>query len=170
MNQSPILFREVQRWRDVWWVMLLVFGLAALQWWIVLSQVVGGVPVGNNPASDGMAFLFALIFGLGLPLFFVWLHMVVEVWPDAVVVRYRPFVNRRVPIGQIRHVEPRVYGPLREYGGWGIRGWGGRVAYNVSGNTGVELTLVDGRRVLLGTQRAAELAEAIYIAHSGIKK
>ena len=170
MNQSPILFREVQRWRDVWWVMLLVFALAALPWSIFLVQVVGGEPVGNNPASNGVALIIALIFGGGFPLFFLWLQMVVEVWPEAVVVYYRPFVNRAIPLAQIVHVEPRVYGPLREFGGWGVRGWGGRVAYNVSGNTGVELTLADGRRVMLGSQRSAELAQAIYIAHSGMKK
>jgi hypothetical protein len=169
MNQSSILFREVQRFRDVWWVMLLVFALAALQWGIVITQLTSG-PVGNNPVGNGTALIFALIFGLALPLFFVWLHMVVEVWPEGVLIRYRPFVNRRIPIEQIVYVEPRVYGALREYGGWGIRGFGGRVAYNVSGNAGVELTLADGRRVLIGSQRPAELAEAIYISHSGLRK
>ncbi len=48
----PLLFREVQRFRDVWWVMALVFGVAALQWYIFLGQIVGGAPVGNNPASS----------------------------------------------------------------------------------------------------------------------
>jgi hypothetical protein len=35
------------------------------------------------------------------------------------------------------------------------------MAYNVSGNQGVDLTLRDGRRVMLGSQRADELAAAI---------
>ena len=95
--------------------------------------------------------------------------MIVEVMPGVVVVRYRPFVNRRIPIGQIARVEPRVYRPLGEFGGWGIRGWGGRVAYNVSGDTGVELTLADGRQILIGTQRAADLAGAIYKVWSNPK-
>lgn len=156
------LFREVQRWRDVWWVMALVFGLAALQWWIFFTQIVRGVPVGNNPGSDLLVVLIWLIFGVGFPAFFLWLHMVVEVVSEAVIVRYRPFVNRRIAINQIMRVEPRVYRPLGEFGGWGIRGWNGRVAYNVSGETGVEITLSDGRLVLIGTQKAAELAGAIY--------
>ena len=163
------LFREVQRWRDVWWVMVLVFGLAALQWWVFFMQIIRGIPVGNNPGSDLLVFLTWLIFGVGFPLFFLWLHMVVEVIPGVVIVRYRPFVNRRIPIGQIARVEPRVYRPLGEFGGWGIRGWGGRVAYNVSGDTGVELTLADGRQILIGTQRAADLAGAIYKVWSNPK-
>ena len=117
------VFREVQRWRDVWWVMVLVFGLSALQWWVFFSQIVRGVPVGNKPGSDLLVVLIWLIFGVGVPVFFLWLHMVVEVVPEAVIVRYRPFVNRRIAINQITRVEPRVYRPLGEFGGWGIRGW-----------------------------------------------
>ena len=53
--------------------------------------------------------------------------------------------------------------PILEYGGWGIRyspfgkGW----AYNVRGNQGVQLELANGQRILVGSQRADELARAI---------
>ena len=52
-------------------------------------------------------------------------------------------------------------------GGWGFR-WGssGR-AYNLRGNRGVQLTLADGGRLLLGSQRADELAAAIEEAATG---
>ena len=156
------LFREVQRWRDVWWVMVLVFGLAALPWWIFFMQIVRGVPVGNNPGSDLLVVLIWIIFGIGFPAFFLWLHMVVEIVPEAVIVRYWPFINRRIAINQIMRVEARIYRPLADFGGWGIRGWNGRVAYNGDGETSVEITLRDGRLVLIGTQKAAELASAIY--------
>lgn len=167
MKQSPVLFREVQRWRDVWWVMLFVLGLAAMQWWGFIIQVVGGVPWGNKPAPDGMLLVLWLFFGIGFPLFFMWLHLLVEVHPGAITVRYRPFIKRVIPLSEIAHVEARVYRPLAEFGGWGVRGWGKRVAYNVSGNTGVELTLVDGRRIMLGSRHPAELAGAIFKAMPG---
>ncbi len=172
MNANPtytnILVREVQRFRDVWWVMLLVFALAGLQWWIFIVQIIGGIPVGNNPGPDLLIFLVWLIFGVGFPAFFLWLHMTVEVSAEGVAIRLRPFANRTIPIGEISRVEPKIYRPVREFGGWGVRaGLGGRVAYNVSGDSGVELTLADGRRVLIGTRRAAELAGAIYKALGG---
>jgi hypothetical protein len=51
---------------------------------------------------------------------------------------------------------------LREYGGWGIKGWSRRrTAYSVSGNRGVELELSDGRHVLIGSNRADELAAVV---------
>jgi hypothetical protein len=167
MTSPTVLYREVQRWRDVWWVIALVFGLAAIQWWIFFMQLIRGIPVGNNPGSDVTVLMVWLIFGVGFPLFFLWLHMVVEVRLDAVIVRYRPFVDRRILMREIIRVEPRVYRPLGEFGGWGIRGLGSRMAYNVSGNTGVELTLVDGSRIMIGSQRAADLAGAIYKVWGG---
>lgn len=161
----PVLFREVQRFRDLWWVMTLVFGVAALQWWIFLMQIVGRAPVGNNPAPDAFVMLFWLLFGVGLPWLFLVLRLEVEVYPDAVAVRFVPLFVRLIPQRDIVVVEVVTYRPIADFGGWGIRGWGGRVAYNVRGNQGVELTLSDGRHVLLGTQRAEELATAIASTH-----
>jgi hypothetical protein len=59
--------------------------------------------------------------------------------------------------------EARTYRPILEYGGWGIRysPFGQGCAYNVSGNRGVQLELADGQRILIGSQRAEELARAI---------
>lgn len=158
---KPVLFREVQRFRHVPWVMALVFGLAAVPWWGFWQQIVRGVPFGNNPGPDLLVILIWLAFGIGLPLFFWQLKLVVEVTPDAVVIRYAPFVNRIIPRATIAHAGTRRYRPLREFGGWGVRGWGGRIAYNVSGNEGAELTLTDGRVVLIGSRQAAALIQAI---------
>jgi len=155
------LFREEQRFRDVWWIMLLVFGLAALQWAIAIQQLILGQVVGNNPAPDGILLLFWLIFGVGLPLLFWRLRLVVSVYADKVDIRFAPFVHRVIPKPEIARARPLDYDPLRDFGGWGIRGWGGRVAYNVRGSRGVELTLTDGRVVILGSQSPEALAQAI---------
>jgi hypothetical protein len=72
-----------------------------------------------------------------------------------------PFANRTIAPAQIARWEARTYRPIRDYGGWGVRfGPRGR-AYNVSGNRGVEITLANGKRVLVGSQRADDLAAAI---------
>ena len=161
----PLLFREVQRFRDVWWVMALVFGVAALQWYIFLGQIVVGAPVGNNPASDGVVLFVWLLAGVGLPVLFLLLRLEVEVSPNAVTIRFAPLFIRVIDQREIAGAEPVTYRPLGEFGGWGVRGWGARVAYNVRGNQGVELTLTDGRRVLIGTRRATDLAAAIAAIH-----
>lgn len=157
---NVIIFREEQRFRQ-WWIWLLVYGIAALQWWGFVQQIVLGKPWGNNPGPDWMVWLFWALFGIGLPVFFHVLKLTIEVTPEQIVVGYRPLTKRIIPLAQVDRVEARTYRPLREYGGYGLRGTGRHRAYNVSGNQGVELTLSDGRRVMLGSQRAAELALAI---------
>jgi hypothetical protein len=72
-----------------------------------------------------------------------------------------PFYRRRIATADIVSSEAVTYSPLAEYGGWGIK-WGrGGAALNARGNRGVRLTLRDGRRVLVGSQRPEELAEAL---------
>ena len=156
-------FYEEQRMRQ-WWLLLLIGGIAALQWWGFVQQILLGRPWGNKPASDWMMVLSWLLIGIGLPLLFLYVCLIVTVTDEAVHIRYRPFMKRTIRLVDIAQADALTYSPLRDYGGWGLRGWGARKAYNVSGNRGVELTLRDGSSVLIGSQRADELARAIVSA------
>jgi hypothetical protein len=163
---SPVLFREEQQFRQ-WWLWLILWGVAAVSWWGFYEQIVRGRPWGSNPGPDWVIWLTWLLAGCGLPLLFWRLKLVVEVQPREVLIDLQPLVRRAIPLAEIERVEKRAYRPLRDYGGWGIKGWSLRsIAYNVSGNQGVELTLGDGRRVMLGSARAAALAGAIESARS----
>ena len=72
-----------------------------------------------------------------------------------------PLYQRSIPRADIASFEAVTYSPLADYGGWGIK-WGrGGLALNARGNRGVQLTLRNGRRVLVGSQRPEELAEAL---------
>ena len=55
----------------------------------------------------------------------------------------------------------RKYSALGEFGGWGIRFRRGGIAYNVDGNKGLELTLQDNRKIMIGTQHPDELKSAL---------
>ncbi|MFN2202162.1 MAG: DUF6141 family protein [Caldilineaceae bacterium] len=162
MNEiPPVRFREEQRFRGPWLWLIIAF-VAGLQWWGFYRQIVLGKPWGNNPAPDWMMVLLWLAFGIGLPLLFFLFELVVTVNASAVEIRFSPVVRRTIPLTEIAKVEARTYAPLKEYGGWGIRvGLSGKRAYNISGNEGVELTLTDGRKVLIGSKRSKELAQII---------
>ncbi len=167
MKQTTVSrYREEQRFRQ-WWIWLLIGFLAALQWWGFVQQILLGQPWGDRPAPDWMMILFWLAFGIGMPVFFLYLRLTVMVTDGTIDIHFRPLTRRRIPVADVAHVEARTYSPLREYGGWGIRGLGSNRAYNVSGDQGVELTLFDGHKVLIGSQRAEELAQAIAAAQSG---
>jgi hypothetical protein len=163
-SSGTALYREEQRFRQ-WWVWVLVLGVAAVAWWGFVQQILVGRQFGDNPAPDWAVALIWVIFGLGLPLLFWSLVLIIEVMPEVVRIRLRPLTTRVIPVTEVATVEVRKYRPMREYGGWGVKGWTqNKVAYNVSGTQGVDLTLADGRRVLLGSQRPDELATVINAA------
>ncbi len=153
-------FHEEQRFRQIW-VWAIILGVAGLQWWGWIQQIMLGQPFGNNPGPDWMVWLFWLLFGIGLPLFFAWLRLVIDVDDQGVTLRYAPLSRRRIRFDEIERCETIDYQPLRQYGGWGVRGLGSNRAYNVSGSQGVRLHLRSGDLVLIGSQRAHDLALAI---------
>ena len=70
-------------------------------------------------------------------------------------------IDRRIAFADILSVEARRCKPLLEYGGWGFRIGPAGKAYDMRGDEGVQLVLKNGGRVLIGSGRARELAEAI---------
>jgi hypothetical protein len=153
-------FRETQRFTQPWLVLLIAAVVIGI-WVMFVVQIVLGRPVGDNPAPDWAMWLLLAVFGVAFPLFFASLRLEVEVRPEGLHLRFVPFVRRTIPWGEIASAEARTYRPLAEYGGWGIRGFASNRAYNVRGTRGVQLVLADGKRLLLGSQRADELEAAI---------
>lgn len=153
-------FREVQKFTKIWIWLLLGF-VAAVTWYMFIQQVLMGIPVGNNPASNMVVWIILIVFGITFPLFFTTLKLTVEVWDKGVMISFFPIKKRFVRFEEIEKAEAIKYNPIRQYGGWGIRmGWGGN-AYNVSGNEGVRLDLTDGKHIMVGSQRSKELEKAI---------
>ncbi len=110
---------------------------------------------------DWGAVLVAALLGIALPASCLWFKLETTVYPDRIEIRMAPFSHRVFRPSEIAGAAARTYRPLREFGGWGIRGWGANRAYNVSGDQGVQLVLTNGNRILIGTQRPDELERAI---------
>jgi hypothetical protein len=160
---SSVAFHEKQKFSQVWWVMLLVYGLTALCWWGFIEQIILGNPWGDRPAPNWMIILIWLAFGIGMPLFFNMLNLTFEVTTSQITIRYYPLTTREISFADITEIEKRTYKPIREFGGWGIRGLSSSrtIAYNVKGKQGVELTLTDGRKVMLGSQQPEKLYQSL---------
>jgi hypothetical protein len=159
---TAVYFREVQRFAQ-WWIWVIVVGIAVLMWDAFIQQILLGRPFGDNPAPNAVLIVFFLIFGIGMPWLFIVVNLRTVVRADGIYVRFYPFHLRDVRIAPETIVSAAAgsYNPLLDYGGWGIRmGRGGR-AYNASGNQGVRLELTSGQHLLIGSQRAPELAAAI---------
>ena len=70
---APSAYREVQHFRQ-WWMWLVVLAIAAFMW------------------------VFTLLSGLGLPVFFLVLRLVTEVFADRLVVGLASFRRRAIPL------------------------------------------------------------------------
>ena len=106
--------------------------------------------------------IIILIGSMALVLFmFRSLRLKTTVTGEGVRVSGLLFVNKLIAFEEIASAEARTYKPLREYGGWGYRIGPSGKAYNAQGSEGVQLVLKDGERILIGSQRATELANAI---------
>jgi hypothetical protein len=154
-------FHEEQRLTQ-WWIRLIAVIVAGLGWWAFIAQIVLGEPWGNRPAPDWVVWLIFLLMGIGLPALLLFAKLTVTVTDEAVRIRWIPFAWRTIPLADIEAAEARTYRPLLEYGGWGVRWAPGRgMAWNASGDRGVQLVLASGKRILIGSQRAKELERAI---------
>jgi hypothetical protein len=93
--------------------------------------------------------------------------MTTEVTPTDVRVWFGwvPIYRRVVPLHEIRRIEPTTFRPIADYGFWGVRASrDGERALIARGNRGVRLELTDGSLLVIGSQRADELAQAIQSA------
>jgi hypothetical protein len=174
VKDSGVSFHEEQRFRQRWiWLLLWPCAGIALAGAVIVAygmvqQLVYDRPWGDRPMSDAalmwigsLLVVICLVTAVGVPWVIHALRLVTEVAPDGVFVRFIPLTKRRIGFEQIVSCEARTYRPILEYGGWGVRFWLSGTAYNVSGNQGVQLRLASGRRLLIGSQRAEELARAI---------
>ncbi len=156
MERSPdrVRFIEVQTFRQggigVLIVLLLFCGFLVT----VFSTMATGLQVGTVIGIGVFAGVTFLLMSAKLTVRVTDGGLTAQYWP----MHWRP---QRIELRDVVTVEAKTYRPIREYGGWGIRYRPKGKAYNVRGNQGVLLTFRQGRSLLLGSQRAKELADAI---------
>ena len=170
-ESDGVLFREVQRFRQIWlWALLLSMCAAATAAFCYdCWRQLGGRRPEEHLRSPSLLFIGLAVVTVtaAANLLLLVARLETEVRPGEVFVRFFPFHLKRLrlAVGEIASVEARDYRPIAEFGGWGIRyGWRGGKAYNVRGNRGVQLVFVDGKKLLIGSQRADEMARAIEAA------
>jgi hypothetical protein len=162
-------YTEHQKFSQPWvWIGLTASGLitTGLFGIGIYKQIIMGQKFGNHPMSDtGLiitSILIVLLLGsIALMFGIATLETVID--DRGIAYRFFPFHLKfhRISWEVIEKYEVIAYHPVRDYGGWGIRGNKNNKAYNVSGNVGLHLYLKDGTTILLGTQNQAELSDFI---------
>ena len=164
IGETEHIFHEEQSFA-LWLRLLVVLSMI----WIVPISIVQLIKDSSKSGSpEILPILTLVIAGIFVPvaigLLFGLLKLETEVRSDGLYVRYFPFhfKFKRFTADDLSEYYARKYRPILEYGGWGIRcSFGKGKAYNVSGNKGVQLVFKSGKRLLIGSQRAEELEEAI---------
>ncbi len=90
----------------------------------LVKQLFLGVPVGNNPAPDGVV-LFSFFFFLLLLVLLFSAHLDLKIDQEGISFRYFPFVLRWRTFRweEIEELELKKIRPLRDMGGWGCGPW-----------------------------------------------
>ena len=162
MRFSNLNFAETQRFRQTWlWV---VFAFASGSFlFVVVGQMLGKGIFANllfpNPAlilMGGIIFLLILLFYKS--------SLSVKINRNGIYYRFTPFhwYYQKISWKDVEKVYVRRYDALTEYGsGWGIKFGSAGKAYIVSGSYGLQIDLLDDRKILLGTKRPGELKKIL---------
>lgn len=168
VEENKVIYREVQRPQQTWlWVVVLL--ITAFMWYSFIQQIIFGIPIGNNPASNIVLIIFWIIFGILFPLIILGLlKLIIEVRHDGLYIRFMPIHIRykQFLFKDIKQYKTIVYSSFKRFGGWGIRvNFMGETAYNMNGEHGLELKLRN-RTVVVGTQKPNELKKAMDLISS----
>ncbi len=147
-----------QRWLMALFALLFLVNLYAL-----VKQLFLGVPVGNNPAPDGVV-LFSFFFFLLLLILLFSAHLDLKIDQEGISFRYFPFVLRwrTFEWKDIEELELKKIRPLQDMGGWGLRPVaGGGIGYTVRGNKVIRILLKKGKIRYLGISDIERVREAL---------
>lgn len=149
-------FNETQRFSQ-WWLWLILLGT----WGAIVYTIF------QEPPKSIIAYFVTGFSAFGLPILFWQMRLSTRITSDGIYVRFVPFHLKEqfYAWDLIESAQVRTYSPLREYGGWGIKyGFNGQgKVYNVSGNQGLQLIFKSGEKLLIGTQKSAEIQAAVRV-------
>jgi hypothetical protein len=150
-------FIEIQKFRQ-WW---LILPFTAFTIWIfsgLIIQLSEGEKFGNNPMPNEGAVIFMLGWCAFLYFFFGHLELRTEIDSEGIRVRLRGIMTERMPWSRIEKTEIITYG----FVGYGLRlGTRYGTVYNVSGNRGLAIQLIDGGRFLIGSNQPEKLFNVV---------
>jgi hypothetical protein len=154
-----VLFRETQTFRKTW-IWLILLPINAVFIYVIYEQFILGQLFGGEPSS-APGFLFGFFILVVVNLLIYSIRLETSFTEDGIQYRFFPIESKMKSIAwdDISKAYVREYRPIAEYGGWGMRFgiFGKGMAYNVSGNMGIQLELTSGKKILFGTQEAGEI-------------
>jgi len=158
MGDEKTIYRERTHWpgwvNAIFWTAILGSSYPLLAGWDTDLDL--GARVATVGSIVGVAVAVKLVLG--------GLTVLVQETRIFIHLGSAPLLRRNVPYADIEGLASVQYRPIREFGGWGIRGWGRRKAWTARGDRAVVLTLVGARELYIGSDRPQRLEERIRTA------
>ncbi len=164
MVQAPdtVLFEEVQHYRQLPPVMFLAAVSALAGWGLMVWTLFLDRPLGALDVPPALALVIGLSFGVVMPLVALWLRMTTVVYPDRVRVNTGLSGTHTFAYRDVVAVEMRKEGLRADYSNRTVGTEDNtRVAYAINKLQGTQLTMADGRFILIGSLLPEELTTAI---------
>jgi hypothetical protein len=159
MSSKSSYFSEIQTF-TLSWIWLMISALLVVVLAVVWTLEIQGVFQNTDFKIVDIQWAAIVQVPVFVVLYFLFRTMKLEVTinSEGLKWKYPPFVRQAKLIKKSEIISFKVgeYKPIKEYGGWGFRQTkkgSKKVAYNVSGNIGLELILKNSHTVLFGTKR-----------------
>jgi len=154
------VFKEEQRFRQVWLMVLLGFSL------LVPVGLIINEYIKDNTSMTTNEFLGSLIGIIASVLLIFIFKLSTRIDEKGIHYQFFPFhfSMKTLLWSEITKAEIRTYDPIGEYGGWGLRYSFNKKkgnAVNVSGDIGIQLTLKNGKKLLIGTQKKEAVSRVL---------
>jgi len=155
MARDRVIYRERSRWPQ--WVDVIFWG----------SMVACTYPLLAGWGSD-TPFPTRAVLAVGVVVAYL-LMMLVLGGTTVLVTRTEvqvhlgsvPLISKHMAFTDIESVEAVRYHPIREFGGWGVRGFGQKQAWTARGDQAVIVHLASGRDIYVGSDKPHRLEERI---------
>lgn len=163
MKTVEPVYREIQLYRALPPFTLLTVVGTLFGWFLVVWVAVMGRPLGALDMPSWLALAIGLPLGVLLPVLYGRMQMLTEVYPDRVSVRNGMSSSMIFPLSNVTAVDLRTDDNIR--GDYNDRNLGSdrisRMAYVVTTHSGVQLSMADGRQILIGSMEPDVLHDAI---------
>lgn len=150
---ESISFYETQKFTQ-WWLWTILIGILSIPIYQLFNQFLL-----NSLVSIGTETIITLVIGLLLIVLFCYIKLVTFIDEKYIILKYSPLIQKTISWNEVEKVEIVDYGFV---GGWGVR-WGSSYGtiYSTKGRIGLALTLKDGTKLVIGTQKKDEMEKAL---------
>ncbi len=158
-------FKEIQKFRQPWlWTILVITALPI--YYQAIRQLFFKDVFEVYSVSESLNFTL-FVFHLVTTFLLLITRLEVEINERYISYQFFPFHLKRksYALNQLQSATIRKFHPIRELTLWGLYVSAGSKSYHIKGRWGVQLEFVNGRQLLLGTQKPGELDQTLKAFH-----